>query len=72
MGRVNEMQFKAKYPNAHLRETGRSIAHYKVVAVYAGDYLCAEGLTSERAYRDALQYEAAGMITPDPNEQRTA
>lgn len=72
MTKICEMEFRAKYPHANVRDTKRTIAGYKIVAVYAGDYLCAEGLTVAEAFRRALDYEDAGLIQPDPNEERTA
>lgn len=70
--RIAEQAFRAKYPNANLRHTDREIAGYQVLAVYAGDYLCAEGLTANEAFRRALDYEDAGLIHPDPTESVTA
>jgi DNA transposition AAA+ family ATPase len=66
-----EKAFKEKYPHAHIRPTDRAIASYRVIAVFAGDYLCAEGLTVRDAYGRAAEYDAAGLIQPDPEEQRT-
>jgi hypothetical protein len=61
-----EQEFRAKYPFANLRPTGREFCPY---AVYAGDYLCAEGATPREAFSLALAYERDRLITPDPEEQ---
>jgi len=63
-----EREFRGKYPNANVRPTGRE---YCPFAVYAGDYICAEGSTRAAAFKLALDYDEAGIITPDPQEQAT-
>lgn len=63
-----EKEFRSKYPHANVRPTGRE---YCPFAVYAGDYICAEGSTKAAAFKLALDYDKAGIITPDPNEVRT-
>jgi hypothetical protein len=68
----SEKRFKGQYPHANVRDTGRGIAGYKVIAVYAGEYLCAEGLTVAEAYKRAQEYVDAGMINPDPAERAGA
>jgi hypothetical protein len=66
-----EIQFKAKYRYAHVRGTDRYIAGYEMVQVFCGDYICAEGLTAARAYKLAMELDAEGLISPDPNERRS-
>ena len=64
-----EQTFRARFP--HTRVTvqqwspGSSL---KTVTVYAGDYICAEGLSKQDAFRRSLEYLDAGMIQPDPEE----
>jgi len=63
-----EQKFRAAYPNAHhVVEPGT----VPTVAVYAGDYICAEACTVQRAYRKACAYVEAGIIQPDPTEPCT-
>lgn len=62
-----EKEFRSKYLHANVRPTGRE---YCPFAVYAGDYICAEGPTKAEAFKLALDYDKAGIITPDPNEVR--
>jgi hypothetical protein len=66
-----EQTFKDRYPFAHARLTGGRVGRYEVVAVFAGDYLCSEGLTRAMAFEKALEYDNAGIIQPDPLEERT-
>lgn len=63
-----EKKFTAKYPNANVRPSGRT---YRPFEVFAGDYICADGRTRAEAFKTALEWEAVGLITPDPNEHRT-
>ena len=66
-----EAQFREKYPYArHTKEP--FLGTLKRYTVYAGDYLCAEACTKERADKLALEYEAEGFIQPEPTEQATA
>lgn len=58
-----EKLFTAKYPHANVRP---GTTH--PFEVYAGDYLCSEGLSRVDAFRRALAYEESGSIQPDPNE----
>lgn len=70
MNRPNyEQMFTAKYPHANVRAVhGKP---YEMVAVYAGDYLCAEGHTKRQAFKTAWLWEQQGLITPDPEERRS-
>jgi len=63
-----EKEFRAKYPYANVRPSGR---RYRPFEVYAGDYLCADGATRKEAFTLALAYERDGLITPEPTEQAT-
>jgi len=73
MGRTSkaEQTFKDRYPFANVRATGGRVARYTVLAVFAGDYLCAEGLTRALAFAKAVEYDDAGIIQPDPLEERS-
>jgi hypothetical protein len=65
---TSEQKFKAEFP--HARHTVEAVCGtLKRFTVYAGDYVCAEACTKERAYRLALEYVEAGYITPDPKEK---
>ena len=68
-----ELEFRAKYPFANVRQSGRysGLIRGNLYEVYAGDYLCAEGTTVAKAFREALRYDREGYITPDPNEKPT-
>jgi hypothetical protein len=62
-----ETAFREKYPNARV-EVEKVLGTLKVYHVYAGDYPCASSVSKMQAFRNALQHEQAGDITPDPNE----
>ena len=66
-----EAQFKEKYPYArHISELVSGTL--KRFTVYAGDYLCSEACSKERAYKIAIEYDADGLILPDPYERSVA
>lgn len=62
---ISERKFRQRYQHANVRA---GITH--PYEVYAGDYLCAEGLTVASAFRKAWQYDQLGYIQPDPNEEQ--
>jgi hypothetical protein len=61
-----EREFTEMFPHANVR---KGVTH--PFEVYAGDYLCSEGITRAIAFQRALEYTREGYITPDPNETAT-
>jgi len=63
-----EREFRTKFPNTRVSVEESAIRGMDRYTVYAGDYLCAQALSAARAFRAALDYDAHGIITPDPLE----
>jgi hypothetical protein len=63
-----EMRFRAKYPHTRVVESPSGVHGMSKFTVYAGDYVCADGLSKLSAFKRALAYEESGLITPDPDE----
>lgn len=64
-----EQRWRAKYPHTRLeveQVIPGSLVRY---TVYAGDYPCGESAVRYRAFEYALEADAEGLITPDPNEK---
>jgi hypothetical protein len=62
-----EREFRRRFPHARVttEPAGAQMTRY---TVFAGNYICAFGLSKRDAFKRALEDVNAGFIQPDPDE----